>query len=133
MSKPVFLWWAHKELWRIIADNPGMSKHVAFHVLRERHPDCIMLKIYPVLYCFACQSARDYCSYISPTSWCQYCPLDWGCKSCTEKGSAFSDWSNAMDMSGNTLFIQTCAEKIADLPLRKNAYELYNIKESPDE
>lgn len=133
MTKPVFLWWAHKELWNTIAKYPGIRKKIAFRYLQKKYGKKIFRKR-PFAYCFACGSAQTYIGNDSHRYRCEYCPLDWGEHgTCTEEDdSLYLRWKIAAHAKDH-ISVVNYASIIHDLPLRENVHELYNVKESPNE
>lgn len=129
MSKPVFLLWAHRLMWDILAKNPTMSKIDAFRELLKQYPDCPK----PLCYCFACGSAAKKQS----VGRCEYCPLGWGddlrfYPTCACSGTPYQKWASAVD-NGESEQASAYAVKVRDIDLSKNAYKLYDIKEVPGE
>lgn len=139
-NKPVFLWWAHKMMWDILANDPKLSKGEALWKLQETHP-----KIDNVpKCCFACKAQEYYGRCLT-----ERCPLDWnvdgydipnkayGCEYAANTLEHRRSGIHILYMDAHFAKQYELARKLAitirDLPLRKNAYELYNIKESPNE
>lgn len=128
--KPVFLWWAHKMMWNTIADNPGMDKETAFRTMRKKCRNTALIEM-PMMHCYACHSALRHCHNCQCR--CDCCPLDWGeHKSCNEDNSLFDKWLSAM-LNMDYELAAKYARMIANLPLRDAAYELYDVKESPND
>lgn len=140
MNKPVFLWWAHKEMWNLLVRNPKMSKREALRKLREMYPS---INENPIFECFACEAQKDYghCHTEScPLDWC----IGWNIKTGISYGCEYQISDSARHDGLYKMFVnayaagcyglaKTIARKIRDLPLRENAHDLYIIKESPNE
>ena len=126
MTKPIFLWWAHKMMWDILARHPELDKLDAIEELQKLHPkvDTPLCSL-----CFACSSTHWYHGRCATE-----CPLDWSpYDSCVCSSDAlFSQWDMAKDAHDDT-YAAKCAAQIRDLPLRKNARILYDVKEDSDE
>lgn len=135
MSKPVFRHDLHVKLWDIIANNPGISKSHAFHMLCEETGEDIAR---PSFYCFACEAHR---TKIQQTGRCTSsdCPLCWeidghvsykhsGCiyDSKGEKTGLFALWSDAvLDKDDDACAV--LAARIRDLPLSPTAHDTYSV------
>lgn len=131
MNKPVFLWWAHKMMWGLIADNPGMGKETAFRTMRKKCGNKNLMEM-PLMACYACHSAFGRRNHVWDYR-CNYCPLDWGeYKGCNKDSSLYDKWLSAMSNIDYPSAAKY-ARIIANLPLKENAHEMYDIKESPDE
>ena len=146
MSKPIFLWWAHKIMWHVLATNPKLSKENVLKRLREKFPKIRELQPYPAFDCFACESAIlreskkleewDSADCAIPNSRCDCCPLQWGdtlyVPDCCFSDALYQKWADAITLN-NFKQAAEYAAKIRDLPLKENAHELYDVKESPNE
>lgn len=134
MKKPPFLWWAHKELWEIIANenflNPIVEiKRNAYSKLLLKYP---YLPKYIASHCFACEVVLQY----DMPHGCRSCPIDWELSEdtfcCLCENSFFMLFAEAID-DVNEAKAREMALQIANLPLKKNAYELYDVKETPND
>lgn len=133
MDRPVFLWWAHKELWDILATHPNTEhEDAAVTVARKYHTK------WPFSGCYACQAKQELVAANRSERTCysceKYCPIDWG-KSvvCVESSdSPYVRWRDAHYANKPGLAAKYAAQ-IRDLPLRENAREIYDVKESPDD
>lgn len=128
MNKPAFLWWAHKKVWDILTNNPQTTiEEAAKTVCNKYHVK------WPFSACFACQAKielqREEGTHIS----CErHCPIEWGKnESCVDTTHGLYIQWNAAWGAGNWGRAATLAARIRDLPLRKNARELYDVKEVP--
>lgn len=135
MKKPPFLWWAHKELWETIAKENLLIPLIK--IKRNAHSK-LLLK-YPFLpkhvagYCFACDVVSEY----NMPGGCRSCPLDWNVSEsempyCFCANSPYDIFEDALD-DGNDTKARELALQIANLPLKKDAYELYDVKETPND
>lgn len=135
MKKPPFLWWAHKELWETIAKENLLTslieiKRRAYSKLLLKYP---ALPEYIVSYCFACDVVAKY----DVPGGCRSCPIDWNVPDgempyffC--ENSPYGIFTDALD-DGNDTKARELALQIANLPLKKDAYELYDVKETPND
>lgn len=125
MEKPIFRHWAHVELWSILANQSEIYRSKSDAVER-------LVKIYGLVHpynsCFACQSLYERGEAPSKEH-CRNCPLEWGTRSgnCYRKDSPYFAWQY-LRRKGNHKEAEKYAAIIRDLPLKKNAYELYDVK-----
>lgn len=133
MSKPVFLWWAHKELWNIIAHNPEMDTEEVLAVLHERHPNLPPLTDV-VADGFACRCSQNHSIGDDFPCSCRFCPLDWGILvgngNCFPLGTPFSHFLWART-KGDLEDMSMYAAQVRDIPLRKDVHSLYVVEETP--
>lgn len=140
MTKPVFLWWAHKEMWDILAKQPMLSKYEAIELLQKKYDvRC------PNSACFACHALRLKTLRLDIDCFNIWCPLDWGVeRRKAEYGSYSGIVANAHGCVSSLFgkWTWTLAEKdydnasklaakIRDLPLTKYAHKFYTIEEAP--
>lgn len=132
MSKPVFLWWAHKMLWKMLAKEPTLRKHEAIYRIIAKYPDKVAQR--PRNDCFACQSAVKYAATLSQPAAriCNYCPLVWGYSTCFIGSTVYDRWESCVN-NGNYKGASRLAKKIQKLPLKKGIRRRYDIKRSPNE
>lgn len=146
MTKPVFLWWAHKEMWDMLSKDFYMTKDRAMSILRFKYSE---YNLNAYANCFACEASFNLLPKLCNT---HHCPLDWsyngvfipykcfGC--CTIYSSDRLDAVIYNDgLFGNYLKSRRVykemnkafrlARIIRDLPLSKHAYEFYTIEETP--
>lgn len=127
MDKPVFNYRAHKIMWAILAETGWRFKFQALekmkHVPYPRTNEC-----------YACSAQAE---LLGESDLCRkaLCPLDWGEGTDVEypcellhngrKGSLYYEWqsSDTDDIEQR----KALAAKIRDLPLSKNARNLYTI------
>lgn len=128
MDKPVFLHWAHKELWDALVQKPKLRKNAVLIKLDKKFPGRNFLHVDSE--CFACQAVEDLLKIRRVEIRCHNCPLDWGedvtCLPLIRKwwfAKQTRDWEGARQY----------AVKIRDVPLIQSIHDLYTVKESPDE
>lgn len=135
-NKPVFLHWAHKMMWALLAQYPTWSKKKALQHIQKMYPD-IITQI-PRSCCFACQSRHDYhavANGIGESHNCaEQCPLFWGNDGmeCFVNNSIFDRWLRAVQRKKYKSAAKY-ARRMVYIPLRESAHKLYDVKESPNE
>lgn len=128
MDKPVFLYWAHKELWDTLVQKPKVRKDVALIKLDKKFPGRNFRHVDSE--CFACQAVKDLLKTRRTGIHCHYCPLYWGEDiTCLPLFRAWWLAKQARDWEGARQY----AVKIRDVPLKQSVHDLYTVKESPDE
>lgn len=133
MSKPVFLYWAHRGVWEILSKNTFYNREQAIEELHWRYPNS-RIRRYIFAGCFACFSKLNLAYTKNKWSPCsETCPLDWGeAVACVNPNSPYMKWIEAV-CSRNWEEASQLAACISNLPLHKNAHNLYSIKENPYE
>lgn len=138
--KPVFLHWAHKEMWGIIADFPSLGKEKAIFLLRKKYPEKIFSEVNHN--CFACDSHNALNSggkYKYQLKCPEGCPLAWGENakmssrvSCVSAVSPYTSWREAFT-NEEWERASKYARLVRDVPLSAGAHDLFTVKESPFE
>lgn len=138
MNKPVFLLWAHREMWGILSDNPTWNKDKALRLLVRRYPKKLK-GCFITCGCFACNSRKIL--YSRGTDWrmCPtHCPLDWDKNKdwkhidCVNPNSPYGNWSRAK-VEQRWADAAKYAAIIKNLPLSPIAEQLYDIRRTAND
>lgn len=140
MNKPIFHYWAHKEMWNILTEQPILSKHEAIELLQKKYniPS-------PDIACFACHALRLKTLGLGIACFNVWCPLDWGVKRRKAEYGSYSAieanahgcvsslfgkwaWESATKDYANA---SKLAAEIRDLPLTKYAHKMYEVISDP--